>query len=83
MEKEASLFSKLEILMQKLALALKIEIYQIIYGLNLNVNDIILRLAPAAMTKRKLKYQDRIASQVLAGFRYGMLSVLIFAQYSI
>lgn len=35
------------------------------------------------MTKRKLKYQDRIASQVLAGFRYAMLSKIIFAQYSI
>jgi hypothetical protein len=35
------------------------------------------------MTNSNLKYQDRIASQVLASFRYAMLSKLIFAQYSI
>jgi len=48
-----------------------------------NSDNIILTLAFATMTKSKLKYQDRIASQVLASFRYAMLSKLIFAQYSI
>ncbi|MBB6497930.1 putative ATPase with chaperone activity [Pedobacter cryoconitis] len=53
------------------------------YGINLIPNNIILNLAFATMTKSKLRYQDRIASQVLAAFRYAMLSKLIFAQYSI
>lgn len=54
-----------------------------LYRENLKTYNIILRLAPATMTKSKLKYQDRIASQALASFRYAMLSKLIFAQYSI
>jgi len=55
----------------------------ILYRIILNFGNIILTLAFATMTKSKLKYQDRIASQVLASFRYAMLSKLIFAQYSI
>jgi hypothetical protein len=35
------------------------------------------------MMNSKLKYQHRVASQILAAFRYAMLSKLIFAQYSI
>lgn len=34
------------------------------------------------MTNSNLTYQKQIASQVLAAFRYAMLSKLIFAQYS-
>ncbi|EDM38743.1 hypothetical protein PBAL39_21760 [Pedobacter sp. BAL39] len=31
----------------------------------------------------QLLYQDQVAKQALAAFRYAMLSKLIFAQYSI
>lgn len=35
------------------------------------------------MEKSNFIYQNQIASQALAAFRYAMLSKLIFAQYSL
>ncbi len=35
------------------------------------------------MKQSKFNYQNQIANQALAAFRYAMLSKLIFAQYSV
>jgi hypothetical protein len=48
-----------------------------------NTINLILNLAVGTMTNSNLKYHERIASQVLASYRYAMLSKLIFAQGSI